>query len=132
MKADKEHRVPLSKPAIKLLESIKPAKAKEGDLVFPGSECKPLLDMSLTAVMRRMKVDAVPHGLRSTFRNWTAERTSYPHEIAEMALAHTIANKTESAYRRGDLLAKRRRMMEDWATFCSKIEVKLGKVVPNP
>jgi len=127
MKARKEHRVPLSKAAVKLLESIKPEHAK--GLVFPGTAGKPLSDMSLTAVMRRMKVDAVPHGLRSTFRDWAAERTAYPREIAEMALAHTIANKTEAAYRRGDVLAKRRRMMEEWATFCGRIEAKQGNVL---
>ena len=74
--------------------------------------------MSLTAVMRRLGVDAVPHGFRSTFRDWVGELTQYPSDLAEIALAHTLANKTEAAYRRGDALEKRRRMMEDWAEFC--------------
>ena len=73
--------------------------------------------MSLTAVMRRMGAPAVPHGLRSTFKNWAAERTTYPSEMAEMALAHVIQSKVEAAYRRGDLLAKRQQMMTEWASF---------------
>lgn len=73
--------------------------------------------MALSAVMRRMKVDAVPHGFRSTFRDWTAERTSYPRDVCEMALAHTIGDKVEAAYRRGDLFAKRTNLMTDWASF---------------
>lgn len=76
-----------------------------------------LSDMTLTAVMRRMKLKAVPHGFRSTFRDWAAERTAYPNEVAEMALAHTIDNKVEAAYRRGDLFEKRRQMMREWAAF---------------
>ena len=81
-----------------------------------------LSDMSLTAVLRRMQVEAVPHGFRSTFRDWCAERTSYPHEVAEMALAHAIGDKVEAAYLRGDLLDKRRRLMRDWAIYCSAPE----------
>ena len=78
--------------------------------------------MTLTAVLRRMKVDAVPHGFRSTFRDWAAERTNYPGDLAEMALAHAISDKVEAAYRRGDLFEKRRKMMNDWAAFCAKPE----------
>ena len=85
--------------------------------------------MSLTAVLRRMKVDAVPHGFRSTFRDWCAERTNYPHEVAEMALAHAIGDKVEAAYRRGDLLEKRRRLMRDWALYCSAPEIRGDNVV---
>ena len=76
--------------------------------------------MTLTAVLRRMKVDAVPHGFRSTFRDWASERTNYPRDAAEMALAHAIGDKVEAAYRRGDLFDKRRRMMNDWAAFCDQ------------
>ena len=71
--------------------------------------------MSITAVMRRMKLDAVPHGFRSTFRDWAGEKTNYPRELAEQALAHTLTNKVEAAYRRGDALEKRREMMNEWA-----------------
>ena len=75
--------------------------------------------MTMTAVMRRMKVDAVPHGFRSTFRDWVGEKTHFPRELAEQALAHTLESKVEAAYRRGDALDKRRQMMEDWARFNS-------------
>lgn len=116
MKAGKEHRVPLSDAAIKLLEAL--PRFEGTNLVFPSPRSgKPLSDMSLSAVTRRMGVDVVPHGFRSTFRDWTAERTNYPHEVAEMALAHMIQSKTERAYRRDDLFPKRALMMQDWANF---------------
>ena len=83
--------------------------------------------MSLTAVMRRLKVDAVPHGMRSSFRDWTAEHTSFPNEVAEMALAHAVGDKVEAAYRRGDLFEKRRQMMDEWASFMAA-EVSLAAV----
>ena len=127
MKAQKEHRVPLSKPAIRLLESL--PRIADCNLVFPGNLNKPLSDMTLTAVMRRAGITAVPHGFRSTFRDWAAERTSYPSDLAEMALAHTIDNKVEEAYRRGDMLAKRANMMAAWAGFCEKAATAKGYVV---
>ena len=76
-------------------------------------------DMTISAVLRRLQVDAVPHGFRSTFRDWAAERTAYPNEVAEMALAHAVGNKVEAAYRRGDLFEKRLAMMNDWGRFCA-------------
>ncbi len=116
MKAGKPHRVPLSDEAMALLGAL--PRIAGTDLLFPaprgGGE---LSDVALLAVMRRMCVDAVPHGMRSTFRDWTAERTAYPRDVAEMALAHAISDKVEAAYRRGELLEKRRRMMQDWARF---------------
>ena len=124
MKAGKEHRVPLSDAALSLLDAL--PKIDAGDLVFPASRtglggvAKPLSDMALTTVMRRMGLDAVPHGFRSTFRDWCSERTNYPRDVAEMALAHTIGDKVEAAYRRGDLFDKRRRMMDDWAAFLAR------------
>jgi len=127
MKAKKEHRVPLSKQAVSLLRAL--PRLEGSALVFPGSKGKQLSDMTLTATLRRMNVDAVPHGFRSTFRDWASERSHYPSEVAEMALAHTIANKVEAAYRRGDLLAKRAQMMADWAAFCEQPK-KRGDVVP--
>ena len=84
--------------------------------------------MTLSAVVRRMKVAAVPHGFRSTFRDWASERTNYPRGVAEMALAHTIGDKVEAAYRRGDLFEKRRRLMADWAIFCRRTQPR-GKAV---
>ena len=86
-------------------------------------------DMTLLAVMRRMNVDAVPHGFRSTFRDWAAERTNYPRDVAEMALAHTIGDKVEAAYRRGDLFEKRARLLADWARFCA-LQSPEGAVIP--
>lgn len=127
MKAGKEHRVPLSKQAVKLLKSI--PRFEGSDVVFCGIKGQVLSDMTLSAVMRRMEVDAVPHGFRSTFRDWASERTNFPRELAEMALAHTIESKVEAAYRRGDLLAKRMQMMQAWADFC-ETPVKKGTVVP--
>ncbi len=118
MKAGREHRVPLSKAAVELLVAM-PSQA-DAKVVFPGTKGKPLSDMSLSAVLRRMKVDAVPHGMRSSFRDWTAESTNYPNEVAEMALAHAVGSAVEAAYRRGDLFEKRRAMMADWATFLAK------------
>ena len=96
------------------------ALPRTGELIFPGAVAgRPLSDMSLTAVLRRMeRGDLTVHGFRSTFRDWAAEQTAYPSEVVEMALAHTIGNKVEAAYRRGDLLDKRRRLVADWATYC--------------
>ena len=117
MKAKKEHRVPLSKFAIDLLKRL--PRIEGIDLIFPAPRGGVLSDMSLTAVTRRMKAPCVPHGFRSTFRDWVSERTTFDGDLAEMALAHTIKNKTEAAYRRLDMLEKRRGLMEAWASFCS-------------
>lgn len=117
MKAGVEHRVPLSEAALRVLNNA--PRIHGSDLVFPGTKGQPLSDMSITAVMRRMNVDAVPHGFRSTFRDWAGEKTNYPRELAEHALAHTLTNKVEAAYRRGDALDKRKQLMADWAEFCS-------------
>ncbi|MFG6455891.1 tyrosine-type recombinase/integrase [Roseateles sp. BYS96W] len=121
MKAGVEHRVPLCERAVALLKAL--PRVEKIDLLFPGVRGGPLSDMSLTAVLRRMEVDAVPHGFRSTFRDWAGERTNYPREVAEQALAHVLQNKTEAAYRRGDALEKRRAMMEDWSRFCDAAKV---------
>jgi integrase len=116
MKSGRPHRIPLSAPVIALLDAL--PRFEGTDLIFPGRDIqKPLSDMSLTLVMRRMKLTAVPHGFRSTFTDWVAERTAYPAEVREMALAHAIGNDTEAAYRRGDLFEKRRQLMNDWAMF---------------
>ena len=115
MKGNRDHRVPLSTQVVALLKAQ--PRLHDCDLVFAGKANKPLSDMTLTAVMRRMQVDAVPHGLRSSFRDWVSECTNFPPEMAEMALAHRIADQTEAAYRRGDMLAKRAAMMAAWAEF---------------
>lgn len=127
MKAGNEHRVPLSPAAVALLKAL--PRMAGTDLVFPAPRGGQLSDMTLTAVLRRMDVSAVPHGFRSTFRDWAAERTNYPREAAEMALAHTIEDKVEAAYRRGDLFEKRRAMMAEWAKFLAQ-PAEAGKVVP--
>jgi len=128
MKADREHRVPLSAAAVALLKTL--PEHTDADLVFPAPRLGQLSDMTLTAVLRRMKIDATVHGMRSTFRDWAAERTNYPNEMAEMALAHVVSDKTEAAYRRGDLFEKRRRMMEDWANFLAQPSARAGEVIP--
>jgi integrase len=115
MKAGREHRVPLTESTIRILNS----QPKDGlELIFSAPRGGKISDMSMIAVMRRMDVDAVPHGFRSTFRDWAGERTTYPRDMAEQALAHTLTDAVEAAYRRGDMLEKRRPMMQDWETFC--------------
>ena len=116
MKAGKEHRVPLSDGSLALLEAL----PREGDYVFVGAKKgDPLSNMSLLAVLKRMgRGELTTHGFRSTFSDWCAEQTAYPSEVREMALAHTVSDKVEAAYRHGDLFAKRARLMADWARFC--------------
>lgn len=130
MKAEKEHRVPLSDAAIELLTNL--PRIDDSNLVFPSSKAGvSLSDMALTAVLRRMgRRDLTVHGFRSTFRDWTAEITAYPHEMAEMALAHSVGNKVEAAYRRGDMLEKRLRMMQEWANYCGTIRTIEANVAP--
>lgn len=118
MKAAREHRIPLSAEALDCLKAGLPAgSVPHSAVVFPSRNGKPLSSMAMLAVLRRMKVDVTVHGFRSTFRDWIGEHTEFPREVAEAALAHRIADGTESAYARGDLFEKRRRMMAAWATF---------------
>jgi integrase len=127
MKAGKEHRVPLSARAMAILEVMKPLAKDDTSFVFQGRPGKPLSDMAMAMLLKRMnRTDITVHGFRSTFRDWASETTGFPHEVCEMALAHTIANKAEAAYRRGDLFDKRRELMTAWASFC---EAKPGNVV---
>jgi integrase len=120
MKAGRPHRVPLSQAAIDVLYKAKEGReAAPGDLVFPSPRAgTAMTDMSLTMLLRRLKPGITVHGFRSSFRDWAAELTDYPNEMAEMALAHAVGNKVEAAYRRGDLFEKRRQMMADWAVWC--------------
>jgi integrase len=113
---DGEHRVPLSDDAIALLRAL--PRHEGTDLMFPNTQGGAFSDMALSSLLKRMKVDATPHGFRSSFRTWASECTDYPREVCEQALAHKIPSATEAAYRRGDLFAKRRRLMADWAAFC--------------
>jgi integrase len=145
-KTDIEHRVPLSHAAVKLLTAMK-ALARS-DIVFPGAKAEqPLSNMAMIKVIRRMNADRTAHGLRryvdpkqgnrdvtvhgfrSTFRDWAAERTNFPNEVVEMALAHAIDDKVEAAYRRGDLFEKRCWLMQQWATFCTTAPAEHSKVV---
>lgn len=138
MKAKREHEVPLSDAAVKLLKDL--PRFDGSDLVFPGTKGQPLSDMSLTAVIRRMN-GASPvwtdkegktitvHGFRSTFRMWAAESTNYPREVAEHALAHQLPDMVERAYQRGTMFKKRAALMNEWAAFCAR-ETRPGGVVP--
>ena len=114
----REHRVPLSSLAIAVLSRTETAKS---DYVFSGrTPNHPLSNMSLLMTLGRMnRADITVHGFRSTFRDWAAECTAFPSEVVEMALAHVIEGKTEAAYRRGDLLEKRRQLMDAWADYCA-------------
>lgn len=120
IKAGKEHRVPLSSRALAILKGQTRAGSAH---LFPGGRPgRPLSNMALLMLLGRMdRDDLTAHGFRSTFRDWCAERTNYPNEVAEMALAHTVGDKVEAAYRRGDLFDKRRRLMADWAKFCNTV-----------
>jgi len=116
MKARKEHRVPLCPRSIQILEIARVMSNGEKYIFSPSD--KPLSSMAMSMLLKRMKVSDTVHGFRSTFRDWVSEETNHSPEVAEMALAHTIENKVEAAYRRGDLLERRRRLMEDWADYC--------------
>ena len=118
MKAGREHRVPLSSRAMTILVEV--AETGKMGFIFPGPKpATALSSMAMSMLLRRMKSEVTVHGFRSTFRDWGSEATGFPHEVCEMALAHTIANKAEAAYRRGDLFDKRRKLMEAWAAFCT-------------
>jgi integrase len=129
MKAAREHRVPLSGPALAIITKMN--EIRESDFVFPGGrKGRPLSNMAMLALLKRIgRDDLTTHGFRSTFRDWAAERTNFPREVVEMALAHTIENKVEAAYRRGDLFQKRRQLMEAWARFCVTTRSR-AEVVP--
>jgi len=118
MKAGREHRVPLSDRALAILQQM--AKARINEFVFPGiRKGRPMSNMTMDKVMRDMAPDFTVHGFRSSFRDWCAEETSTPREIAEAALSHAVGDQTERAYRRGDALEKRRTLMDAWAAYCA-------------
>jgi integrase len=126
----KPHVVPLSAAAVAAFERAKSLRTDDAELVFPGqSPKKPMSDATLMAVMKRMGLAVTVHGLRSSFKDWAGEVGGFPNELSEAALSHTIKNKAEAAYRRGDLLERRRVMMEAWARYCDR-EVAGGNVVP--
>src|SRR5262249_58521759 len=110
MKSGREHRVPLSNAALAVLRQMQ--SLRQNDRLFPGDRRETLSDMALLMLLRRMnRSDLTAHGFRSTFRDWAAERTNFPSEVVEMALAHAVSDKVEAAYRRGDLFEKRRKLM---------------------
>lgn len=124
MKMGRPHLVPLSPHAVAVFERAKNHKAGASDLVFPGQDVKkPLSDMTLLKILRDMDLGVTVHGFRSAFRDWVAEQTDYAGEIAETALAHTVSNKVEAAYRRTDFLDKRRLLMRDWSDFCKNVQI---------
>lgn len=129
MKAYREHVVPLTKPAIRIIERCLELRFRDCPLVFPGTRgSQPLSDMTLTKLLKEMKQPYTAHGFRSAFRDWVSEETGHGSDVAEAALAHVIANKTEAAYRRGNLLEKRRQLMEDWAAFaCAKTDLRCSR-----
>jgi integrase len=128
MKGGRVHRVPLSEATIAVLDAMK--TIRHGDCVFPGGRAGgPISNMAMTMTLRRMgRGDLTVHGFRSSFRDWAAERTGFPAEVAEMALAHAVSDKVEAAYRRGDLFQKRRQLMDAWARYCVA-PAPAGKVV---
>jgi integrase len=130
MKASREHRVPLTPAALDLLKALPTADGN--DFIFIGPNLNGLSNAAMSALLDRMgRADLTVHGFRSTFRDWAAETTAFPGDVIEMSLAHTIKNKTEAAYRRGDLLDKRRKLMEAWAKFATAPPVAAkAKVVP--
>ena len=129
MKGQREHRVPLPARAVEILKEM--STIKQSEFVFPGAkQGRPLSQMALLMLLRRIGCAHVTaHGFRSSFRDWAAECTTFPREVAEMALAHIVSDAVEAAYRRGDLLQKRRKLMEAWAVYCAREHVA-AKVVP--
>ena len=134
MKAGREHRVPLSARALGVLEEMQAHRRGDEGFVFPGAKTgKPLSNMAFLMLLRRMgRGDLDGHGFRSTFRDWAAERTNSPAEVAEMALAHTVSRQDVAAYNRSDLFERRRRLMQQWATFCTAppVQERQSNVAP--
>jgi len=129
IKAGKEHRVPLSPAALSILERMK--NSGSGNHIFPGGRANAgLSNMAMLKLLERIgRSDLTVHGFRSTFRDWVSERTNFPREVAEMALAHAISDKVEAAYRRGDLFEKRRKLMEAWSAYCNTAPIQSDKAV---
>jgi integrase len=128
MKAQREHRVPLSEQALAILQAL-PRETEDGYLFVGARRGQSLSNMAMAETLKRMEIDATVHGFRSSFRDWAGEHTNFPREIAEAALAHALRDKVEAAYRRGDALAHRAQLMQAWATFCTS-PAPAGDVVP--
>ena len=117
MKSKREHRIPLCGRAMEILGEARELGGGSGPLVFPSRGGKPISITRLARMLSNLKVEAVPHGFRSSFRDWAAEETDHPREVVEAALAHVVANQTEAAYARSDLFERRRRLMDEWAAY---------------
>ena len=117
MKAKREHRVPLCRRATEILDEARRLDDGAARLVFTRGGGKPLADRQLRQLLQQQGIAAVPHGFRSSFRDWAAEETDHPREVVEAALAHVVQNKVEAAYMRSDLFERRRRLMDDWASY---------------
>lgn len=125
MKMGRKHIVPLTVQAREVLDRARPFRCEASDLVFPGQRPKlPMSDMTLLKILRDMQLGLTVHGFRSSFRDWVAEETTYPGEVAEAALAHAVPSKVEAAYRRTDFFEKRKHLMQDWADFCLQRKAK--------
>ncbi len=119
MKAGREHRVPLTDRAVEILTELSELSTGPAAYVFPGQKKgRPLSVMAMDMILRRMDIEFTVHGFRSSFRDWAGEETAFPREVAEAALAHVVGDETERAYRRGDALEKRRKLMIAWANYC--------------
>ena len=116
MKMHREHRVPLSARAVEVLDAAR-TLADGNPLVFPNRWGNPVKDTFLSELLRKLDIAAVPHGFRSSFRDWAAEETDHPREVVEAALAHVVRNRVEAAYARSDLFERRRRLMDEWAAY---------------
>ncbi len=117
MKAKREHRVPLYRRAVDILDAARTLGGGDSPLGFPGPRVKPLLHTPLSTVFKEHGVAAVPHGFRSSFRGWAAEETDHPREVTEAALVHVVQNRVEAAYARSDMFERRRRLMDEWAAY---------------
>lgn len=130
MKAGREHIVPLSAAALAVFEEAKSHRIAGSNFIFQGTKKgNPLSDMTLTKILRDQGLPFTVHGFRSSFRDWVGEETSFAGDVAEMALAHTIKDKTEAAYRRGSMLDKRRILMANWADYCQAQQQSLVSLV---
>ena len=131
MKAERAHQVPLAPRAIAVLKQARELWSGKGDIVFESKPGKPYSNMVFLMILRRMEVSTTAHGFRSAFRDWTAEQTNVPREVAEAALAHALKSKVEAAYRRSDLLEKRRDLMDCWARFCDGEDEASAQCAPQ-
>jgi integrase len=131
MKAERDHRVPLSKQALSILKG-QPTAANASEYLLPGArQNKPLSNMAMLETLRRMgRSDITVHGFRSTFKDWASEQTAFPNEVSEAALAHAVGDKVEAAYRRGELLEKRRKLMNAWGAYCASKPVEKKNIIP--